>query len=793
MQTNQDKIDELILRLNQLQQQHTKFGAEIQRIESEFKALIANHSELEEAPKPVEEIKPEPVEIKPVVTESVPVETVQTDSTPTEPIKEPEVTAENHKNTPPPKLKLNLEAFIGENLINKIGIGITVLGVGIGSKYAIEHDMVSPLTRIILGYLVGLGLLGVAFRLKSKYEQYSAVLLSGAMAIMYFVTFAAYSFYDLFPQMVAFSLMVIFTVFTVLAALNYNNQIIALIGMVGAYAVPFLLSNNSGNVKALFIYMTVINVGILFIAFKKYWRLLYYIAFGFTWLVFLAWFTDRYSNDHLAISLTFASIFYVIFYIQFIAYRFFQKEKLEATDVVILLFNSFIYYGVGYYSLSSDEVGKELLGVFTLVNAVIHFVVSYFLYKGKQTDEVSQKLITGLVLVFLTATIPVQLDGKWVTVLWATEGCLLFWLGRSKQVKLFELLSFGVLVLAFLSLVEDWFSVYRVYNVELPETRVTPFFNTGFLTSVIFIISIGLMNFINLKTNRITEDKPTFSYSLLAYVLPSILIFTLYNSIRLEIDNYWYQLYKDSRITKPITESSYAGYYFNVDINHFKNVWLILYSLIFASGLIWINIKWVKNELLGRASIILSLMILLVFTIGGLYELSELRTNYINQYQADIYNITSFNLTIRYISLLVAAVALLSTYRAILTYKLVKKYDIILRLSLHVFMLWILSSELIHWMDISGNNQSYKLGLSILWGIYSVWMITTGIWKKKQYLRFGAIALFGVTLLKLFFYDISHLNTISKTIVLVALGILLLIISFLYNKYKSIITDDESE
>jgi len=51
----------------------------------------------------------------------------------------------------------------------------------------------------------------------------------------------------------------------------------------------------------------------------------------------------------------------------------------------------------------------------------------------------------------------------------------------------------------------------------------------------------------------------------------------------------------------------------------------------------------------------------------------------------------------------------------------------------------------------------------------------------------GAIALFGVTLIKLFFYDISHLDTISKTIVFVTLGILLLIISFLYNKYKSLI------
>ena len=93
-------------------------------------------------------------------------------------------------------------------------------------------------------------------------------------------------------------------------------------------------------------------------------------------------------------------------------------------------------------------------------------------------------------------------------------------------------------------------------------------------------------------------------------------------------------------------------------------------------------------------------------------------------------------------------------------------------------------------MDLSGSEQSYKLGLSILWGLYALLLIALGIWKNKKYLRIGAIILFSFALIKLFFYDISSLNTISKTIVFVSLGILLLIISFLYNKYKHIIADE---
>ncbi|NCP83308.1 MAG: DUF2339 domain-containing protein, partial [Bacteroidetes bacterium] len=155
------------------------------------------------------------------------------------PIKEPiKIPAQK-----PLKISNELEKFIGENLINKIGIAILIIGVAIGAKYSIENDLISPLTRIILGYLLGLGLLGLSIKLKATYENFSAVLVSGSMAIFYFLTYAAYSYYELIPQLITFALMVIFTVFTVIAALQYNKQIIAHIGLVGAYAVPFLLSD----------------------------------------------------------------------------------------------------------------------------------------------------------------------------------------------------------------------------------------------------------------------------------------------------------------------------------------------------------------------------------------------------------------------------------------------------------------------------------------------------------------------------------------------------------------------
>ena len=143
------------------------------------------------------------------------------------------------------------------------------------------------------------------------------------------------------------------------------------------------------------------------------------------------WFGETFdSGISVSISLVFVTIFFVIFYLIFLAYKLIEKEKFEFDDVLILLVNSFIFYGVGYKVLDSFEAGQNLLGLFTLGNALIHFVISFIIYKQKLADRNLFYLISGLVLLFITITIPVQLTGNWVTLLWVGEAALLFWVGH---------------------------------------------------------------------------------------------------------------------------------------------------------------------------------------------------------------------------------------------------------------------------------------------------------------------------------------------------------------------------
>ncbi|WP_339759068.1 DUF2339 domain-containing protein [Algoriphagus aquimarinus] len=686
------------------------------------------------------------------------------------------------------RTKSEIEKYIGENLINKIGIAITIIGVAIGAKYSIDHELISPLTRIILGYLMGIGLLGFGMKLKEKYENFSAVLVSGAMAIMYFITFLAYDLYSLIPQLMTFGLMVVFTAFTVAAAIKYNKQVIAHIGLVGAYAVPFLLSDGSGNVVVLLSYITIINVGILVLSFKKYWKQLYYASFGLTWAIFFIWYLFSYEFAvHYSIAWIFLLIFFFTFYTTFIAYKLLHKEKFELGDIILLVSNSFIFFGLGYDLLGAHDTGQQLLGLFALCNAIIHFGISLLFYRKKLADSNLFYLVSGLVLLFVTITFPIQLDGNWVTLLWAGEAALLFWIGKTKRVAVYEKIAYPLMLLAFISILQDW--SYLLSFLYYDENYITPVLNVNFLSSILFVTAFAFITFLHQsKTYPSALSPQGLILKLISFVIPGILILSLYNAFRNEIDLYWAQLFDASTVVIP--NEDYDANYSNYDLLKFKSIWINNYSLFFVAALSYINFTRIKNSSLGIITLGLSLLTILIFLTQSLYEISELRQSYLSQHLVEYYPLRSYNLWIRYVSFVFVALAIYAVHKFTLQDYFRRNMNLMLESLLHISILWILSSELLHWMDIGGSSQTYKLGLSILWGSYSLLLISLGIWKKKAYLRIGAIALFAVTLLKLFLYDISNLNTISKTIVFVSLGVLLLIISFLYNKYKHIISDD---
>ena len=743
MENINEKIQYIEWKLSEMAKRQAGLSSEIQQVRNELEGLKYGQ-------KPLPQPQPQPSLPVEQVPYGIPVPNAKPAPQPQfqqSPLPQPPLSSQPAQQQVQQETKkretLNLEKFIGENLISKIGVIVLVIGVAFGVKYSIDNDLISPLVRILLGYLFGFGLLAFGIKLKKKYENYSAVLVGGAFAIVYFVTYSGYTFYSLFPQIAAFVMMFLFTVLAVFAAVQYNRQVIAHIGLVGAYAVPFLLSNDSNSAMILFVYITIINIGVVAISCIKYWKPLYTFSFALSWLIYFVWHVTTYNyNTRFTMAFVFLTVFFAIFYGIFLLYKLVKKERYSMFDMVLLLLNTFLFYGIGYDILNENPATNHLTGLFTITNAVIHSMVGFVVYRQRLEDKTLLYFLVALALAFVTIAVPVQLQGHWVTLLWTAEVCLLFIWGRVKQRPILEQLSYPMMFLAAVSLLHDWGETYDGFTASLPFI-----FNIQFLTSMLFVIGFAAMCYIHFKP---VYQKP--SARVLHMALPGMLLLALYFSIYLEI--------KD----------------------HFHAMWIFNYSLLFVSILLVVNIYKLKNKTFGMIVVLLSTLFFFLFLTQGIYTLSELRGEYLNHTN---HIAGADNIIIRYISILFYAITLFIVFRQIKqSYmpKLLVYYDCVLYISL----LWISSSELIHWLDMARVTATYKIGLSILWGAYALIMIVLGMWKKKKYLRFGAMALFGVTLLKLFFYDLSNLNTISKTIVMVILGIFLLLISFLYNKIKNI-------
>jgi uncharacterized membrane protein len=78
-----------------------------------------------------------------------------------------------------------------------------------------------------------------------------------------------------------------------------------------------------------------------------------------------------------------------------------------------------------------------------------------------------------------------------------------------------------------------------------------------------------------------------------------------------------------------------------------------------------------------------------------------------------------------------------------------------------------------------------QLSLSLLWALFGGALIAIGIRRRYAPIRYVAIALVGITIVKVFLVDLSGLEGIYRVLGLLAVGAILLIVSFLYQRSRA--------
>jgi hypothetical protein len=190
-----------------------------------------------------------------------------------------------------------------------------------------------------------------------------------------------------------------------------------------------------------------------------------------------------------------------------------------------------------------------------------------------------------------------------------------------------------------------------------------------------------------------------------------------------------------------------------------------------GAGLAWVSSRF-RNPFIGAAS-----GVILFLAIARLYAFDA------NIYTSGVQYSALANT--RFLTFLVTAVSLW------LTAKFVRAFEVpagIAYVAGHVTLLWALILEIVGWTDRSVQPEDvrnlFTISVSILLAAYGTLLIVLGVLTRTAINRIMGLVLLGIVILKLYLYDIWLLGRIFRIAAFLALGGMLLAVSYVYSRFR---------
>jgi uncharacterized membrane protein len=430
------------------------------------------------------------------------------------------------------RLREDLESRIGGNWFNKIGVVAIAIGIAFFLKYAIDNE-IGPMGRVSIGILIGLGFLFGAEKLRDKgYQNYAHGISGGGILILYLSVYAANGFYQLISHEIAFLAMAMITTVAVLLSARYNALPIAILGLIGGFITPILLSRGVDNEVGLFTYIALLDTGVLALAFYKQWRSLNYLAYIATVLMATGWYDRWYTPEKLWPTILFFTLFFVLFALIAILHNTIKRKATNWLDISLILVNAGLYFGSSYELL--EDRYRPFLGLFALIVAAFYLLLGNFALRRNNEDRLLIYTFIGLATLFVTLAVPIQLDYLWVTMAWAVEGALLTWIGLKvpdRTARHTALILFGVAIVHWFGLDMPQFG-YQAYS------HFIPFLNHRAISCASLVGSLVVAAWLYKRFGNITNVEESSLFSSIFILMANILAITL---LTLDVNDYFEQ------------------------------------------------------------------------------------------------------------------------------------------------------------------------------------------------------------------------------------------------------------
>ena len=701
---------------------------------------------VERQPPPVERT-PVPDMASPAPTPSPPPSTPSSpQATPSRPAPTPSRPVPS--DVPRERIKVDWELILGGNWLARIGVLAVVIGVAFFLKLAFDNQWIGEAGRVALGVTGGIGLLIAGELLHRRYPIYAQALLGGGIAVLYVSIFAAFSFYGLLDIYPAAGLLFLFSVTAAALALRHDSTALAVIGILGAFAGPFILGAYppkptvlqtfaSDASAQIMVYVAIVDLGVLALSTVRNWRWFTLLALLGSLASFGIWYGEYGEQTAVTIVQGSLTAIFLIFIGVTTLFHVIWRRAAQEFDHALMVINAAAYLGISYGVLW-DEF-RPWMGVFTLLMAFFYGALAYaVIWRGREQANLSIMAL-GIAAVLLTIAVPVQLEGPWVSVAWAVEGAALVWL--SFTLKMWQLRAFGTVVFAVFAI--------QLLAFDTPgalKAGLTPFYNTYLLSYALGVGATFLTAYLLWRNRALLMESESALFPI--FLTAGNLFFTL--AVFVQVDG----------------------------------VWIAVAWAVEALVLIWLSFRLGLYELrlFGTGLFVGVAVRLLVFNTQIDPEEFRLILNY---------RMMAFASGIA--ALYLAALLVARERRSVMS---LEKSALVpgLLIGANFLTLWVLSFECIAVVDsgivgVTGSTAYYvkSLALSLTWAIYASVCLAIGIVGRWRMVRMAGLGLLAVPIVKLFLFDSLALEQGYRVAAFLSLGVIMLTVGFLYQRYSEVI------
>ncbi|HEX8457700.1 MAG TPA: DUF2339 domain-containing protein [Pyrinomonadaceae bacterium] len=666
----------------------------------------------------------------------------------------------------------DLEQLIGGGLFKWVGVIFVALAVGFFLKIALDREWIGARGQVLLGALAGVGILTLGERLRARgYRSYAYVLSGGGILILYLTVYAARVFYELVDVLPAFVLMIAVTTTAVLLAARHNAYAIAVLGLIGGFMTPALLSTGVDNQIGLFGYVALLDAGVLALAYFRRWRSLNHLAFYATVLTFAAWYFTYYEEWKLWRTLFFLTLFFLMFNALGVVYNVIRQRPARWFDISLIISNATLFFAASYELLETTH--HTILGSYALLWSGFYVLLFYFTYQRHRADKLLALSYVGAAATFFTLAAAIQLEQHWVTIAWAMEALMLTWIGLGADTDAPRRVALPVFAFALLR----WFTIDAAGFSTDAAGALIPLVNARALSAAAIVAALAGAVWLYRRDGEKVERGEREIISTVFILAANVLALTL---LTLEINSYFIARAGALGVDP-------ASYEWQGGLENSRQFSLTVLWAFYALAVLVVGVR--RNMPVLRYAALAWLAVTgvkIVVADAGFYNAA--------------WHLPLANQTFAAFAAYVAAL-----WYAARLYARPNKIDeaersVILpalAVTANIYALAALSLEATGYFEkliqagmAAGANVrdlrlAQGLSLSLVWTLYGGAMLLYGHRRANRLLRLSALLLLTATAFKVFFLDLAVLEKFYRIVSFLVLGAILLAVSFLYQQKQS--------